>query len=158
MAFMQLLSNCYQKTFENAENPHKYWLSLAFQFIRTRFCVLLNPCRIHIIWLFIQILPVLFYIPNHLCILSTHFGVTVSTYWVQACITKHQVLLQFLIYVPCLIIECLEKEKNTTRANIQELCGYNDNQARRTIEKFKKKNIIQNDRTGRYANYKLVRK
>ena len=58
----------------------------------------------------------------------------------------------------CLYDEYLEKEKNITRANIQELCGYNDNQARRTIEKFKKKNIIQNDRTGRYANYKLVRK
>ena len=66
--------------------------------------------------------------------------------------------MQFLIYVPCLIIECLEKEKNTTRANIQELCGYNDNQARRTMEKLKKENIIQNDRPGRYANYKLVKK
>ena len=57
-----------------------------------------------------------------------------------------------------LIIEYLEKEENVTRANIQELCGYNDNQARRTIEKLKKENIIQNDRTGRYANYKLVKK
>lgn len=57
----------------------------------------------------------------------------------------------------CLYDEYLEKEENITRANIQELCGYNDNQARRTIEKLKK-NIIQNDRTGRYANYKLVRK
>ncbi len=57
-----------------------------------------------------------------------------------------------------LIIEYLEKEENITRANIQELCGYNDNQARRTIEKLKKENIIQNDRTGRYANYKLVKK
>ena len=38
------------------------------------------------------------------------------------------------------------------------LCGYNDNQARSTIEKLKKENIIQNDRTGRYANYKLVKK
>lgn len=58
----------------------------------------------------------------------------------------------------CLYDEYLEKEKNITRANIQELCGYNDNQARRTIEKLKKENIIQNDRTGRYANYKLVKK
>ena len=58
----------------------------------------------------------------------------------------------------CLYDEYLEKEENITRANIQELCGYNDNQARRTIEKLKKENIIQNDRTGRYANYKLVKK
>lgn len=153
-----MFSKCFHGHFEHQKSRLFKRLFDILYTIRTRFCVLLNPCRIHIIWLFIQILPVLFYIPNHLCILSTHFGVTVSTYWVQACITKHQVLLQFLIYVPCLIIECLEKEKNTTRANIQELCGYNDNQARRTIEKFKKKNIIQNDRTGRYANYKLVRK
>lgn len=47
---------------------------------RTQFCVLLNPCNIYIIWLFIQLFLVLFYIPNHLCILCTHFGVTVSTY------------------------------------------------------------------------------
>lgn len=46
----------------------------------TQFCVLLNPCNIYIIWLFIQLFLVLFYIPNHLCILCTHFGVTVSTY------------------------------------------------------------------------------
>ena len=58
----------------------------------------------------------------------------------------------------CLYDEYLEKEENITRANIQELCGYNDNQARKIIEKLKKENIIQNDRTGRYANYKLVRK
>ena len=58
----------------------------------------------------------------------------------------------------CLYDEYLEKEKNITRANIQELCGYNDNQARSTIEKLKKENIIQNDRTGRYADYKLVKK
>lgn len=38
----------------------------------------------------------------------------------------------------CLYDEYLEKEENITRANIQELCGYNDNQARRTIEKLKK--------------------
>ena len=31
MAFMQLLSNCYQKTFGNAGNPHKHWGSLTFQ-------------------------------------------------------------------------------------------------------------------------------
>ena len=35
MAFMQLLSNCYQKTFGNAGNPHKHWGSLTFQFIQT---------------------------------------------------------------------------------------------------------------------------
>ena len=39
----------------------------------------------------------------------------------------------------CLYDEYLEKEENITRANIQELCGYNDNQARRTIEKLKKR-------------------
>lgn len=39
----------------------------------------------------------------------------------------------------CLYDEYLEKEENITRANIQELCGYNNNQARRTIEKLKKR-------------------
>lgn len=43
----------------------------------------------------------------------------------------------------CLYDEYLEKEKNITRANIQELCGYNDNQARRTIEKFKKRILFK---------------
>jgi len=35
MAFTQLLSICYQKTFENAGNPHKYWILSAFQLIQT---------------------------------------------------------------------------------------------------------------------------
>lgn len=39
----------------------------------------------------------------------------------------------------CLYDEYLEKDENITRANIQELCGYNNNQARRTIEKLKKR-------------------
>ena len=57
-----------------------------------------------------------------------------------------------------MIIEYLEKEKNITRANVQELCGYNDNQARRTIEKLKKEGVIRNGKTGRYANYKLAKR
>lgn len=48
--------------------------------IRTRFCILLNPYNIYIIWSFTQLLPVLFYIPNLFRIFCTHFGVTVSTY------------------------------------------------------------------------------
>ena len=35
MALMQPLSNCYQKTFKSAANPHKYWLLKAFQIIQT---------------------------------------------------------------------------------------------------------------------------
>ena len=60
----------------------------TFGTIRTRFCILLNPYNIYIIWSFTQLLPVLFYIPNLFRIFCTHFGVTVSTYWVQA-IPKH---------------------------------------------------------------------
>ena len=33
---MQLLSNCYQKTFKSAANPHKYWILKAFQIIQTQ--------------------------------------------------------------------------------------------------------------------------
>lgn len=39
-----------------------------------------------------------------------------------------------------------------------ELTQVTEDEARRTIEKSKKEDIIQNDRTGRYANYKLVKK
>lgn len=52
----------------------------TFDIIQTRFCILLNSCNTYIIWLFIQIFPVLFYIPNLLRIFCTHFKVTVSTY------------------------------------------------------------------------------
>ena len=31
---MQLLSICYQKTFESAENPHKHWFFSTYQLIR----------------------------------------------------------------------------------------------------------------------------
>ena len=36
MALMQLLSNCYQKTSENAGNPHKYWVFSDLNIIPTR--------------------------------------------------------------------------------------------------------------------------
>ena len=55
-------------------------LFIHFISTQTQFCVLLNPCNIYIIWLFIQLFLVLFYIPNLLRIFCTHFGVTVSTY------------------------------------------------------------------------------
>ena len=32
---MQLLSICYQKTFESAANPHKHWLFTILQLIQT---------------------------------------------------------------------------------------------------------------------------
>ena len=35
MALMQLLSICYQKTFESAANPHKHWLFTILQLIPT---------------------------------------------------------------------------------------------------------------------------
>ena len=36
MALMQLLSICYQKTFESAANPHKHWIFTILQLIPTR--------------------------------------------------------------------------------------------------------------------------
>ena len=36
MALMQLLSICYQKTFESAANPHKHWVFTILQLIPTR--------------------------------------------------------------------------------------------------------------------------
>ena len=33
---MQLLSNCYQKTSENAGNPHKYWVFSDLNIIPTQ--------------------------------------------------------------------------------------------------------------------------
>ena len=38
MALMQLLSICYQKTFESAANPHKHWVFTILQLIPTRSC------------------------------------------------------------------------------------------------------------------------
>ena len=36
MALMQLLSICYQKTFESAATPHKHWIFMTLQLIQTR--------------------------------------------------------------------------------------------------------------------------
>ena len=41
------------------------------------------------------------------------------------------------------------------RSTVQELCGFTDQQARRTIEKMKEENIIEMSNGGRYAKYIL---
>ena len=55
MALMQPLSNCYQKTYWNATNPHKHWLFTTFQFIQTLFLRLFHP---YFWWLLVPIIPV----------------------------------------------------------------------------------------------------
>ena len=54
-----------------------------------------------------------------------------------------------------MIIEYIKLQGYINRSTVQELCGFTDQQARRTIEKMKEENIIEMSNGGRYAKYIL---
>ena len=54
-----------------------------------------------------------------------------------------------------MIAEYIKLQGYINRSTVQELCGFTDQQARRTIEKMKEENIIEMSNGGRYAKYIL---
>lgn len=54
-----------------------------------------------------------------------------------------------------MIVEYIKKHGSTTKSTVQVLCGFSEQQARRTIEKMKKEDIIKLANGGRYAKYTL---
>lgn len=54
-----------------------------------------------------------------------------------------------------MITEYIKLQGYINRSTVQELCGFTDQQARRTIEKMKEENIIEMSNGGRYAKYIL---
>ena len=54
-----------------------------------------------------------------------------------------------------MITEHIKRQGYINRSTVQELCGFTDQQARRTIEKMKEENIIEMYHGGRYAKYIL---
>lgn len=55
-----------------------------------------------------------------------------------------------------MIIEYIKKNGSANRATVQELCGFSEQQARRTLEKMQKEYIIKLANGGRYAKYTLI--
>lgn len=54
-----------------------------------------------------------------------------------------------------MIVEYLKMHGSITKATVQELCGFSEQQARRTLEKMQKEDIIKLSNAGRYAKYTL---
>lgn len=54
-----------------------------------------------------------------------------------------------------MITEYIKLQGYINRSTVQELCGFTNQQARRTIEKMKEENIIEMSNGGRYAKYIL---
>lgn len=52
-----------------------------------------------------------------------------------------------------MIIEYIKTQGDINRRTVQELCGFTEQQARRTIEKMQKEGIIEMSNGGRYAKY-----
>ena len=52
-----------------------------------------------------------------------------------------------------MIIEYIKTQGDINRRTVQELCGFTEQQARRTIEKMQKEGIIEMSKGGRYAKY-----
>lgn len=55
-----------------------------------------------------------------------------------------------------MIMEYLKTHGSITKAIVQELCGFSEQQARRTLEKMQKEDMIKLSNTGRYAKYILI--
>lgn len=55
-----------------------------------------------------------------------------------------------------MIIEYIKKHGSTNKSTVQELCGFSEQQARRTLEKMQKENIIKLANKGRYAKYTFI--
>lgn len=54
-----------------------------------------------------------------------------------------------------MIAEYIKMHGSITKVTVQELCGFSKEQARRTLEKMQKENIIKLTKAGRYAKYVL---
>ena len=54
-----------------------------------------------------------------------------------------------------MIVEYVKMHGSITKVTVQELCGFSKEQARRTLEKMQKENIIKLTEVGRYAKYVL---
>jgi ATP-dependent DNA helicase RecG len=54
-----------------------------------------------------------------------------------------------------MILEYIKKNGFITKSIVQELCGFSEQQARRTLEKMKKERLIKLANGGRYAQYVL---
>lgn len=54
-----------------------------------------------------------------------------------------------------MITEYIKMHGSITKAIVQELCGFSDQQARRALEKMQKENLLKLVSTGRYAKYVL---
>lgn len=57
-----------------------------------------------------------------------------------------------------MIIEYIKIHGFITRMTVQELCGFSNQQARRTVEKRKADNIIEMSCSGKYAKYVLAKR
>lgn len=55
-----------------------------------------------------------------------------------------------------MIVEYIKKHGSTTKSTVQVLCGFSEQQARRTLEKMQKEDIIKLANGGRYAKYTLI--
>ena len=55
-----------------------------------------------------------------------------------------------------MIIEYIKKHGNINKSTVQVLCGFSDQQARRTIEKMQGEGILKLANGGRYAKYVLA--
>lgn len=55
-----------------------------------------------------------------------------------------------------MIIEYIKKHGSINKSTVQELCGFSEQQARRTLEKMQKDYVIKLANGGRYAKYTLI--
>ena len=55
-----------------------------------------------------------------------------------------------------MIIEYIKKHGSVNKSTVQEMCGFSEQQARRTLEKMQKEYIIKLVNGGRYAKYTLI--
>lgn len=55
-----------------------------------------------------------------------------------------------------MIIEYIKKHGSVNKSTVQEMCGFSEQQARRTLEKMQKEYIIKLVNRGRYAKYTLI--
>ena len=55
-----------------------------------------------------------------------------------------------------MITKYIKLQGYINRSTVQELCGFTDQQARRTIEKMKEENIIEMSNGGRYFKRNLI--
>ena len=66
------------------------------------------------------------------------------------CIRDRDKTVQY-IKAKDMIVEYIKKHGFINRMTVQELCGFSNQQARRTIEKMRKENIIVMSSGGKYA-------